>query len=264
MLKGALHVHSTYSDGEFTLAELKDLFCSCGCDFACITDHAEAFDNEKLQRYRNECASLSGNNFLFVTGLEYGCERGMHVLGYGAQSLLHTRDPQQVIAKIQEREGLAVIAHPKDDALPWIESFEVLPDGIETWNSKYDGRYAPRPQVFRTLRRLQERRCEMRAFYGQDLHWRKQYRGLFNVLECSGLNEQSILNALHAGAYFGTEGKLQLPSSGEIPEALLAQFTVAHARSRRLRKSITNAKKALELLGIPIPSAIKAQLRRIF
>ena len=34
MLKGALHIHSTYSDGDFTLEELRGIFVRAGCRFA--------------------------------------------------------------------------------------------------------------------------------------------------------------------------------------------------------------------------------------
>ena len=54
MLKGAIHLHSTYSDGEFTLSELREVMISAGCDFVCMTDHAESFDDEKLEAYVRE------------------------------------------------------------------------------------------------------------------------------------------------------------------------------------------------------------------
>ena len=42
-LKGTLHIHSTYSDGELKLIELREIFLSRGFRFACVTDHAESF-----------------------------------------------------------------------------------------------------------------------------------------------------------------------------------------------------------------------------
>ncbi len=80
-LKGALHIHSTYSDGEFTLTELKQIFLAAGCSFLCMTDHAEHFNETKLRAYLDECRSLSDDEFRFVAGLEYECERRMHILG---------------------------------------------------------------------------------------------------------------------------------------------------------------------------------------
>jgi predicted metal-dependent phosphoesterase TrpH len=118
MLKAALHVHSTYSDGEFTLTELKQLFSAEGCSVVGITDHAQSFDPAKLADYVSECKSLSDDRFLFLCGLEFGCEQQMHMLGYGATATVQTQDPQEVIRHIEENQGLAVIAHPKDSMFP--------------------------------------------------------------------------------------------------------------------------------------------------
>ena len=264
MLKAAFHVHSTYSDGEFTLTELKGIFSEAGCSVVGISDHADSFDQTKLEDYIAECASLSDDRFLFLCSLEYTCEEQMHILGYGATALAQTKEPQAVIRHIQEHEGLAVIAHPKDSMFPGIESFTVLPDGIEVWNSKYDGRYAPRPGTFEMLRRLRTRRSDMRAFYGQDLHWKKQFRGLFVELQCDTLDRGEILKTLMAGNYFGVKADLQLPSTGELTSDLAAQFAARHAQSDRMRNFLKAGKKAIDKLGVTAPASIKSHLRRLF
>ena len=130
MLKGAIHVHSTYSDGEFTLAELREVYLSLGCRFVCMTDHAEYFDAARLTEYVAESASLSDARFQFIAGLEFSCDQRMHVLGFGVTRLAGTTDPQAVIRHIKGESGLAVIAHPLDSAFAWIESFDELPHGI--------------------------------------------------------------------------------------------------------------------------------------
>jgi len=264
MLKAALHVHSTYSDGEFTLAGLKRIYSDEGCSVVCITDHADSFDEPKLADYVNECAALSDKHFLFLCGLEYTCEQQMHILGYGTTVLARTQDPQSVIRHIEEHAGLPVIAHPKDSMFPWIESFSVLPLGIETWNSKYDGRYAPRPATFELLRRLQLRRSGMKAFYGQDLHWKKQFRGLFTHLQSDSLDREEILKVLTDGNYTGVKADLQLPSTGELSPELAAQFAARHAQSDRMRNVLKAGKRAADKLGITPPASIKSHLRKIF
>jgi len=263
-LKGAIHIHSTYSDGEFTLRELRELMISAGCDFVCMTDHAESFDRAKLAVYTRECDRLSDDRFRFVAGLEYTCDRRMHVLGLGVTSLVPTTDPQEVMRHIEDHGCISVIAHPMDSMFDWIETFEALPNGIETWNSKYDGRYAPRPGTFRLLHRLQEREPRMRAFYGIDLHWRKQFRGLFNVLQASGSHRDEILSALAAGDYFATKDDLELSSYGELSESLIARFERAHARSDRLRRVAKAAKTLTSRAGLTPPAPLKAYLRKLF
>jgi PHP domain-containing protein len=264
MLKGAIHIHSVYSDGEFTLAELREIYRAAGCDFVCMTDHAEAFNRAKLASYIDECRALSDHRFRFIAGLEYTCENRMHVLGYGVASLVTTLNPQEVIRHIKREGGVSVIAHPMGSAFKWIESFETLPDGIETWNSKYDGRYAPRPATFRLLKRLQERKPQMRAFYGQDLHWKNQHRGLFNIIERSSLSREQVLTAFARGDYRAQKGELELPSSGSLSEEQLARFGSVNNRTARNRRLMKKTKKLLDRIGLAAPAALKAQLRRIF
>src|SRR5258708_1069727 len=244
MLKAVLHAHSTYSDGEFTLSEIKQIYSQQGCSVICMTDHAESFDELKITDYIRDCAELSDERFSFIPGLEYECEQRMHILSYGSTELTHTTDPQKVIQHIEEHDGLAVIAHPKDTMFSWIESFEILPLGIETWNSKYDGRYAPRPATFDLLLRLRHPRPGMRAFYGQDLHWRKQFRGLFTQLECNSLAREAVLGALVAGAFSGVKDDFRLPSSGELSPELAARFASQHAKSDRMRNFLKTGKSA--------------------
>jgi predicted metal-dependent phosphoesterase TrpH len=263
-LKGSLHIHSTYSDGEFKLIELREIFLSSGFRFACVTDHAEWFDAAKVDAYVKECAALSDERFQFVPGLEFECEQKMHILGYGMTTRLATRDPVQAIRGIRAAGGIAVIAHPKDEAFAWIESFDELPDGIEAWNTKYDGRFAPRPETFRLIQRLQERRPDLLAFYGQDLHWKKQYRGMFIELHGESTERQHVLQALRSGDYSARNGGIELTSSGAVSEETLAKFSAVQQRYARVRQWLKLMKKATDHVGIPVPGRVKAQLRRIF
>jgi hypothetical protein len=229
-----------------------------------MTDHAEYFDQQSIARYVAECEALSDKTFCLLPGLEYRCEREMHILGYCATKLTQSTNPEEVIRHIGSQSAVSVIAHPKDDFFPWIESFGILPLGIETWNTKYDGRYAPRPGTFALLQRLKQRAPQMQAFYGQDLHWKKQFRGLHLVLDCDSLESAAILAALATGKYSGQKDELLLPSSGVLSDALLEEFGKAQARSRNMRTFLKNGKKTLDSLGIRVPKSVKAQLRRIF
>jgi predicted metal-dependent phosphoesterase TrpH len=264
MLTGTLHIHSTYSDGEFTLAEIRDVLTAGGSRFACVTDHADSFDASRLESYRRECAALSNDRFLFIAGLEYSCVDRMHILGYGVTTLVESTDPEEVIRHIQRSGGIAVVAHPKNEAFAAIEAFNPLPDGIEVWNSKYDGQYAPRPATFALLARAQARRPDMRAFYGQDLHWKNQFRGLLTRLHGDARDANAVLGALRRGEFDGVKGTMTLPSTGEVPADLSAQFHRAHARSQTLRSWIRRAKAWVDHSGLAVPGPIKAQLRRIF
>jgi predicted metal-dependent phosphoesterase TrpH len=265
MLHGVLHIHSTWSDGEFSLAELRELYRAAGCRFACITDHADGFESDAtLEAYRRDCDAHSDDDFRFVCGLEYSCVDRMHVLGYGVAARIDSNDPERVIARIRELGGVAVVAHPRDSAFAAIERFDPLPDGIEVWNSKYDGRYAPRPGTFALLARAKARRPSIHAFYGQDLHWRRQYRGLLVQVDCATPRTEAILRALADGRFAGLKDGQLLPSNGELPAALLATFERVNRRSQRVRQLVRHVKAGIDAVGLRVPSPVKAQLRRIF
>jgi len=264
MLKAAIHIHSNYSDGELTLGQLREVFASTGCSFVCTSDHAEAFDQKKLERYSAECEALSDPAFRFIPGLEFECDQRMHILGYGLLALLGTKSPEEVIRGIESRGGISVIAHPKDTMFERIERFSVLPSGIEVWNTKYDGQYAPRPGTFGLLASLQRRKPELLAFYGQDLHWQRQDRSLFNWVLVKTLERDAILEAFRCGQYHAGDGELELQSSGRVPEEGLARFGRIQNRSARLRQWLKFAKKTADHAGITVPNSIKSNLRRIF
>ncbi len=264
MRKGALHIHSRNSDGEFTLKELRNMFLGENCSFLCMTDHAEYFDEDSVQRYVAECEAFSDAQFRFVPGLEYRCERDMHILGYYATRLTQSTDPQEVIRHIDAQQAISVIAHPKDEFVEWIETFSTLPQGIETWNTKYDGRYAPRPGTFALLQRLKQRAPETHAFYGLDLHWKRQFRNFFVELDCGSVETAAIMAALRRGNYCALKDELRLPSSGVLPAQLLDQFGRVHARSHGMRRLLKNGKKILDRAGIRVPESLKSRLRRIF
>jgi PHP domain len=264
MYKGAIHIHSTYSDGELTLSELRRAYEAAGCAFVCMTDHAEYFDSDRLQQYVAECAALSGGGFRFVPGLEFRCPEKLHVLGLGVVSRPPSDDPREVIAHIERRGGISIVAHPRARAFAAIEAFDLLPDGIETWNTKYDGRYAPRTGTFDLLGRLQRRRPGMKAFYGQDYHWRRQYRGLFVEVAASRGTSAGILEALARGDYVARHGEAELPADGRLPAALRRRFGAVHPWSDAIRWVAATGKTLADRLGVPVTAPLKARLRGIF
>ena len=264
MIKAALHVHSTFSDGEFTLSELREKFLLAGCGLIGMADHADAFDTEKALQYVAACKALSDDRLRFLPGLEFGCVQRMHIVGYGVTSLIESTDPATVIAHIRANGGVAVIAHPPAQLFELIERMENLPDGIEGWNSKYDGRYAPRPATFELIGRLRASRPSLRAFYGQDLHWRKQYAGLFNMLDVPLAERTLVLEALRGGAFEGSTAVLRLPSSGQLDAEQMQAFARVNARSQRFRSALRSTRQMMGGAFALLPAPLKAQLRRFF
>jgi predicted metal-dependent phosphoesterase TrpH len=263
-IMAALHVHSTYSDGELPLAQVRDLFLAAGCQLVCMADHADSFDERSLAAYLAECRQLSSQQIRVRPGLEFECRGRMHIVGYGVETLVDSEDPTEVIDHIARTGGVSVIAHPAPEHLPLIPAFPRLPDGIEVWNTKADGPVAPRPAVFALLQELRKRKPDLLAFYGVDFHWKHQFRRLLNEITIANDGDDAVIEALRAGSFQGVHGSLRLPSDGMLSAELLADFEVRNARSGRLRKLLKRFRKWSGPLGRALPAPLKSQLRRFF
>jgi len=262
-VKAALHVHSTYSDGDLSLPELRGVYLRLGCRVVCMTDHAEAFGEETLLAYVAECEALSDDRLQFVAGFEYSCRNGMHVLGFGVASRVASREPQDVIRHVKDTGGIAVVAHPKITAFDWIEAFDELPHGIEAWNTKYDGRHAPRTATFELVRRLRVREPSVHAFYGQDMHFAQQPRRLYTILESECATRRDVLLALRDGRYFGVVGRTRLPPDGALAARTVARFDRTRTAAEGIRHVARAARRLAERFGVPIPPHVTAQARRM-
>jgi len=267
VIRAALHVHSTYSDGEFTLAELRQIFHAAGCRLIGVVDHAEAFDSgARLARFADECRDLSDDHITLLPGLEFECRNRLHIVGYGVTVRHPSDDPDDIIRHIAAQGGVSVIAHPKTEFFDWIRGFDSMPDGVEAWNSKYDGRRAPRPETFELIADLRRRRPDLRAFFGIDLHWRKQFRSLHTLIDDSvpDCDRESVLDALRRGSFVGAAGDVRLASDGRVTPSQLERFGALNRRGRRLKTLLGRAKQWSDAIGFRPPAALKAQLRRLF
>ncbi|MBI3792000.1 MAG: hypothetical protein HY275_14140 [Gemmatimonadetes bacterium] len=261
---GILHAHSTWSDGDFPLVELRDALKADGYRFVCMGDHAEYFDEARAAEYRAECARLSDASFVMVPGFEFGCLERLHIVGLGCTVPFGSQEPDAVIAHIRAHGGFSIIAHPKNEHFPWIEGFTARPHAIEVWNSKYDGRYAPRPGTFDLHARMRARDPALTTTYGVDLHFRHQNRKLHIELECDALDAPSILAAIHAGRYVGRMGEYRFVPGAPLAPSQRRAFAFRSARYLAFRRTVKTVKELLDKSGAALPPGIKAQLRRIF
>jgi predicted metal-dependent phosphoesterase TrpH len=163
--KADLHMHSTYSDGSGTIAQiLEHVQENTDLDVIALTDH-DVIEGALRARDLWEKGSY---RFDFVVGEEVSTREG-HLLGL----FIEKRIPpglsiERSIDLIHEQGGLAVIAHPlhrlfrhscQRDVMDRIHaSKDVWLDGIETWNASFCGIYANRVamRVNREVYRLPE------------------------------------------------------------------------------------------------------------
>lgn len=173
--RGVLHVHSTYSDGELTLAELRALGERNGLSFICLAEHDEQLSPERRQEFMNECHARSDEQFRFVPGFEVQ-QGDAHVLILGGI--------------------VRILAHPHRNSF-------TLPscEGVEVWNSQYDGKRFPRWAALRWFRTVVRAHPELHAFGGIDLHRASHLGGPSTIVDIPSLTEDHILSALQGGRY---------------------------------------------------------------
>lgn len=140
---GNLHMHTTYSDGEGSHAEIAHAAVRAGLDFVVVTDH-----NVWVGGLEGYYGDAPGQRVLLLVGEEVHDVRrkpqANHLLAYGAGRELATyaSDPQALIDEINASEGLSFLAHPveraaplfDEPALPWVNWDVEGYTGIELWN----------------------------------------------------------------------------------------------------------------------------------
>ncbi len=114
---GIIHIHTTYSDGTGTYAQIARIAARRGLDFLIVTDHntLQALADGKEGWYPTEAAHRT----LVLVGEEISAPDG-HVLAIGVTQPVRRDQPTQAILDdIARQGGLAFIAHPRYRRRPW-------------------------------------------------------------------------------------------------------------------------------------------------
>jgi hypothetical protein len=216
--KGVLHVHSVFSDGEESLDRLVENFRLAGMSFAAVSDHAEVFDDYRIQDYVQTCDALSRQSFVVIPGLEFALHGGeIHILGYGITRRVRFKNVEGLVDGIHEAGGIAVLAHPPMGSINILGSIRGKLDGVEVWNGRYDGTHAPRADSFQLLRRVRSLNPQAAAYCGIDLHKIGQLRKpVYVEVEAERLGRDAIMSALRAGKFTLHGSNICIPSTGNL------------------------------------------------
>jgi hypothetical protein len=202
MLKGAAHVHTTFSyDGKVEIRKLHALFASRGFDFVLLSEHLEHLDLTRIRQIFDTCAAVSDDRCLLIPGIEID---DLHILIFGIHRPESFTTPLALAEDAFRHRALVIVSHPvklrrgiPDAVLPMIS-------GVEIWNTRYDGRRAPRPMslaLFRRLQRSPERHAPgpLVPFCGMDLHRESDFSPVSLTVECAGRGAAEIVDAIRAG-----------------------------------------------------------------
>ena len=264
VVKGAFHLHSTLSgDGEVPLADIKRLFVKDGFNFVAICEHQHDMDLCKFNVLVEHCRRLSDTSFLMIPGIEFNCYRN-HILGIGIDAYCPTVAGDDVVPWIKRHNGFAVWAHPKKNEyrLPRHVINEL--DGMEVWNSKFDGKYAPRAEVVRYYRERLAHRPQLRPFCSVDFHFRAQFRHVPMYCEVDRLSTEQVVSSLRAGAYFAKTAAFTMTGCGGVEvrgHALRRLFNMANLWAFDRCKSLYRGMKRRH---VRLPAGMKNLGRRLF
>jgi hypothetical protein len=186
--------------------------------FAAVSDHAEAFDDRKMEQYVCLCETLSIPSFLVIPGLEFALKGGtIHILGYGIRKRIRFSSMEALVDGIHDAGGIAVLAHPPVGSINLIGSIKAKLDGVEVWNGRYDGTVAPRADSFQLLRRIRLMNTRAAAFCGVDLHQVAQLRKIVHMeVESDRLEESAILDAMRASRFSLHGNNTVIPATGHL------------------------------------------------
>src|SRR5436309_15089673 len=111
-IKGVLHVHSVFSDGEEPLDRVVEPLRQAGMSFAAVSDHAEVFDDLRMEDYVWICETLSTETFVVIPGLEFSLYGGeIHILGYGITRRIRFTDMEDLVDRLNDDVVIDVLSY---------------------------------------------------------------------------------------------------------------------------------------------------------
>lgn len=137
---GAIHIHSTYSDGTSSIEQIAKEAKKAGLKWIVITDHNSiaGLEDGKEGFYEGVCV---------IVGQEISPDHYDHYMAFGLnEKISEKQEAQDFINEVNEKGGFGFIAHPDEQevreneypALRWrnweVENFT----GLEIWNYMSD------------------------------------------------------------------------------------------------------------------------------
>ena len=140
---GNMHMHTPYSDGEATHAQIADAALAANLDFVIVTDH-----NILVSGIEGYYGDSDHGYVLLLTGEEIHDRTRQpqvnHCLVYNAPQEMSqfATNPQKLIDEVNALKGLTFLAHPSDKRIAWRDSSSIAwvdweisgYTGIEIWN----------------------------------------------------------------------------------------------------------------------------------
>lgn len=204
--KGNLHTHTTMSDGQRTPEEVVDLYQRNEYDFLALTDHWAHSE------------TIQNDAFLLLAGSEYDTgqtprEGIYHIVSIGAKEVpfpekLPGLQAQRIIDRINECDGLAILAHPAW-SMERPEEIQALTGlaGTEIYNSVSGPPWNCRAYSGTVLDLCAAGGCLLPLMAADDAHF---YAGdeclSYIMVQAERLTRENILNSICHKRFYATQG----------------------------------------------------------
>lgn len=203
--KLGLHIHTTISDGRKAPEDVAAEYKADGYDAIALTDHWKFGNSQELDGLK------------ILSGCEYnmGAETisgVMHILGIGMKhdpQIPNTSTRQQVIDKIKEAGGIAVLAHPD-----W--SLNTVRDAAELSGFAATEIYNAVSEAHQSLRAYSDYFVDVCAnsgiyfnlFATDDAHYfdGSDNRKGWIMVRADELSDESLIEAIKKGDYYASQG----------------------------------------------------------
>lgn len=174
-----LHMHTPYSDGHGSHAEIAQAGLRAGLDAVIVTDHNVLVNG--MEGYHR-----SGARQLLVLVGEEIHDQGrdpqknhMLVIGAGRELAQYGSEPERLVEATRQANGLAFLAHPVDPAAPavnetdisWVEWQVQGYTGIELWNGFSEFKSLLKSKLHAVYYAYQPRRVAHGPFEATLLRW---------------------------------------------------------------------------------------------
>jgi len=262
ILRGVSHLHTKYSyDGTLSIRELRDFLIEKNIEFALLTEHSDFIEPNNAEKFIKDCHNLSDEKFTFIPGFEVPY-RDAHILMIGVNHFVKNgKNSAEDLKKWKKHAEIAIWAHPHKNRYLLYDAIKAVIDGIEVWNSHYDGKRAPRMKVLNSLSGLRERGQEAVAFAGLDFH-RKEHIGGPSIMVEAPNSAKYILEELKKGEFVLKNEQITIRSDGAIMKGILPLVKVQSAYYIFVVTTLKRVSKFVAAMGLPIPQKLRHNIRK--
>lgn len=261
ILKGVSHLHTNYSyDGKLSIQDLKDFLLKNDIDFALISEHSDYIVPHQAKKFIEDCHNLSDEKITLIPGFEVPY-KDAHILMIGVDRFFKNGPNREDELKVwKQHSQIAILAHPHRNKYLMHDAIKEVIDGIEIWNSQYDGILAPRMKALNILTNLVKKGENIFGYAGLDFHREEHIGGPVIVIESLN-NQKDIVETLKSGKFAIKTTNTTISSNGEITKGLPA---LLHIKSKLSIVTIAVSKKIsafASIIHLPIPQKLRSAIR---